>query len=618
MLLKAGCRLPIEGVDVPLGEQGKPSVKTKDESGLAMDLDTQVFKAIGTGDLDALSALAGDNPSIVTARNEFGSWLHWASGKRQLPIVKYLVENGADVNLVGGLTSAGPIADAVSGGNIEIVKFLLSHGAVLDVSSTDRNALFWAISYDRVDIAELLLEAGIDPHVIYRSVTGKLKNALSYAQERGRKDIERLLLGVVCRLPIEGVDVPLGEQGKPSTRTEQESRADMDLSKQVFKAISDGDLNALSSLVRTDRSLITARNAYGSWLHRACEEGQFSIVKYLVESGADVNLRGGTSDAGPIQDAIFGGNIEVIKLLLSNGAVLDVSTPNRNSLFRAVSTDRVDIAELLLEAGIDPHVIYRSVTGKLKNALSYAQERGRKEIERILLDAGCRLPVEGVDVPLGEQGKPSAETELKGSHEEIIKHLRAIVGPVDSNALQEIVPVSDDFQIVVHTSPPNDLHPYLTIFTTGMSDRAMTVPKGKEDFKYAELVMFLPADWPHPKSMKRDSIWPVEWMRKIAYYPYLNDTWLGGPATIISSAEPPEPLGPNTSQTCLLLVADFSDIKPLAIGSDKTVRFFTVIPIYTEERDLEKKHGIARLLQSLKQGGVTAVVDPGRASVVNR
>jgi len=584
-----------------------------------MDLSKQVFKAISDGNLDALSALVRIDSSLVAVRNAYGSWLHRACSEGQLPIVKFLVENGADVNLCGGKTSdTGPISDAIFGGNIEIVKFLLSHGAVLDVSTPNRNALFSAISNDRVDIVEILLHAGIDPHVIYRSVTGKLKNALSYAQERGEKDIERLLLGVGCRLPIEGVDKPLGEQQKTRAMPEQESRVAMDLTKRVFKAIGDGDLDALSALAHSNPSLVTAPNDFGSWLHWASKKGQLAIVKYLVENGADVNLRGGIADAGPIQGAIFGGNIEVVRFLLAHGAILEVSTPDRNALFWAISNGRVDIAELLLHVGIDPQVIYRSVTGKLKNALSYAQERGEKDIERFLLGVGCRLPIEGVDVPLGEQGKTIANTTQESDHKKILEHLRPVIGPIDSHSLQEIVPVTGEFQIAVHTSPPNDQHPYLTIFTTGMSDRAMTVPKGKEEFKYAELVMFLPADWLHPKSMKGDSFWPVEWLRKIAYYPYLNDTWLGGPATIISSSEPPEPLGPNTSQTCLLLVADFSDIKPLAIRSDKTVRFFTVIPIYTEERDLEKKHGIAKLIHSLKQAGVTTVVDPGRASVVTR
>ena len=174
---------------------------------------------------------------------------------------------------------------------------------------------------------------------------------------------------------------------------------------------------------------------------------------------------------------------------------------------------------------------------------SYAQERGRKEIEPLLLAADCRLPVEGVNTPLGELGlgKPRTKTKQERDHEEIIEHLGTTIGPVDSNSLQEIVPVSDDYQIAVHTSPPNGRHPYLTIFTTGMSDRAMTVPKGKEGFRYAELVMFLPARLAAPEVDESRLVWPVEWLRKIAYYLYLNDTWLGGPATIISSAEPPEP-----------------------------------------------------------------------------
>ena len=71
----------------------------------------------------------------------------------------------------------------------------------------------------------------------------------------------------------------------------------------ILEAIESGDLEAFKGLVGQDATLRNGRNAFGSWLHCACSEGQLALVKYLVENGADINLRGGTGDAGPIDFA---------------------------------------------------------------------------------------------------------------------------------------------------------------------------------------------------------------------------------------------------------------------------------------------------------------------------
>ena len=113
----------------------------------------------------------------------------------------------------------------------------------------------------------------------------------------------------------------------------------------------------------------------------------------------------------------------------------------------------------------------------------------------------------------------------------------------------------------------------------------------------------------------KDVFWPFEWLRKAAYYPHLNDTWLGGSMTIISSDDPPVPLGPNTKQTCLLLLANLGDWGPLSVEGGKKVQIYTVVPIYTEERDFEIKNGILPLLQRLQESGFTSVVDVNRLNV---
>ncbi len=56
-----------------------------------------------------------------------------------------------------------------------------------------------------------------------------------------------------------------------------------------------------------------------------------------------------------------------------------------------------------------------------------------------------------------------------------------LFGPVDPLAQQEIVPVHDKVHVAINVIRPNDRHPCLTLFTTGMSDQAMNVPEGQEE-----------------------------------------------------------------------------------------------------------------------------------------
>jgi hypothetical protein len=193
--------------------------------------------------------------------------------------------------------------------------------------------------------------------------------------------------------------------------------------------------------------------------------------------------------------------------------------------------------------------------------------------------------------------------------------METVVGPIDPLSCQEIVPVHDKVHVSVHVIRPEESHQSLTLFTTGMSNVAMKVPPGEEDYRYAELVMNLPPTWPHPGEHSDDpaAFWPVQWLRQVAYYPHLHRTWLGGPLTIISSDEPPVPLGPKTKHTCLLLMAD-SPFPPLNVGKGKIVHMYAVHTLHTEERDYERKHGWKKFFALLAKNGVTNTVDPKRKS----
>ena len=193
-------------------------------------------------------------------------------------------------------------------------------------------------------------------------------------------------------------------------------------------------------------------------------------------------------------------------------------------------------------------------------------------------------------------------------------------GNVHSHAIHAIIPAEAGLNISINVIPPTASCPFITLFTTGLSDQAMNVPKGQDQFQYSELIMHLPPGWPLPQEdalQPQEWFWPFEWLAKLAYYPHLHNTWLGGATAIMAPEEKPRRLAPNTTLSCFMLLADFAECSPIIINDDRVVKLYTVIPIHTDEREFERKHGVIALLQKLQEEGYTAVVNIGRPSVID-
>ena len=140
---------------------------------------------------------------------------------------------------------------------------------------------------------------------------------------------------------------------------------------------------------------------------------------------------------------------------------------------------------------------------------------GRQSIVNFLAGAGCRMPVEGVDIPVNEaevQAEMQATmvesvdewdedkiAEHSSDEQEIIVYVNQRFGPTDALALRKIVPVLEDVYVAIHVIRPTGQHPFMTLFTTGMSSRAMNVPAGQEAYSFGELLMHLPMTWLHPR-----------------------------------------------------------------------------------------------------------------------
>ncbi|WP_026522410.1 ankyrin repeat domain-containing protein [Butyrivibrio sp. VCB2001] len=152
----------------------------------------------------------------------------------------------------------------------------------------------------------------------------------------------------------------------------------------IRQIIKQGDLESLKDALEDNQELLNAETAFGTWLEVAAEFGQLDIVRYLIGRGIDVNKSCGIVEGGPINTTSFYGHLDVLKLLMENGAVPDVSTAEKNPLFAAVYNGHLDVVKFLVENGIDYKASYTVGSIDKCDACEYARQYGRKEIVEYL------------------------------------------------------------------------------------------------------------------------------------------------------------------------------------------------------------------------------------------
>lgn len=204
------------------------------------------------------------------------------------------------------------------------------------------------------------------------------------------------------------------------------------------------------------------------------------------------------------------------------------------------------------------------------------------------------------------------------SIEAISDHIEKHVGPIE-NVWHELI--SDLVHIDVHQIAPTDERPWWTLVTSGMSDIPMSAPEGAEDFRYTELMICLPKDWPMEEKEfdKDENYWPVYWLKYLARFPHQHETWLSWGHTI-PNGDPAEPIGPGTNMTGLILLQPMTvttDFWSLPIREDKTINFFAVFPLYDEEMELKLKKGAEEIEQLFEKNKITEILDPRRSPLSN-
>ncbi|XP_034942423.1 serine/threonine-protein phosphatase 6 regulatory ankyrin repeat subunit B-like [Chelonus insularis] len=260
-------------------------------------------------------------------RRELKTYLHLAVNSAATPIIKFILENGGDINLKDVSGNAALHLAAYSG-NLGITKLLIENRANVNLQDeSGKTALHIAINSVHYDLAQLLLENGADVNLGDASA----KTALHLAIKSNCLDIIKLL--IANRADVNRKDA--------SGKTVLHLAAELGCLP-VFELI----LHYTVDVNLQDESGNTA-------LHLAIISASIPIIEFLLENQADVNRK---DESGKIalHLAVKPECLPVFELILYYTVNVNLQDESRRTaLHLAIQSECLPIIELLLCNGMD-------------------------------------------------------------------------------------------------------------------------------------------------------------------------------------------------------------------------------------------------------------------------
>lgn len=315
--------------------------------------------------------VAWSNKADVNAKDKFGETVLMDAVGRSLNTVKYLVENGADMNaqvssgLFPGWTA---LMFAAHRESYESVKYLVSKGADINiVNGNGQNALMIALmeSYyasQRIAIAKHLIFKGININV--KDDEGK--TALMYATKRCWIDVVKLLVKKGADINAEDdegatalsyvsdcylVEKFLQSKGAKYGEGRKQMCSVDGKNIELLRAAAVGNASQLKESIKLGAD-VNAKTVYCNTVlmetirnSRKIVGGLGEIIELLVENGADVNAKDNEGKTA----LMYARSLEVVKYLLSKGA--DINAKDNNGKSVLDYTRSGEVAEFLISNG---------------------------------------------------------------------------------------------------------------------------------------------------------------------------------------------------------------------------------------------------------------------------
>ena len=350
----------------------------------------EMFCACIRGDLERVRRLLRKDPSLVNCQHAYRRPLHFAVRENQIEVAAYLLEHGADplsfvlfdslvdicrdrgyaalqqlletrVSEMQGASPRGePVAEAIRKRELDDMRRLLDADPELLRAGDGRSnqPFHWAVMTRQLDVIDELLARGADINAPRFDGARPIQLANGDYHFRGWRDVPK--------------DWPISPREVISHLRSRGADCDICTASHI------GDLERVRELLRNDPSLANRTAEYVSYyvgsgapLKNAASAGHVEIVRLLLESGADPNLReeGIAPQGHALYAAAANGHHEIAKLLLEHGAFPNPEVESSaDALSRAISNDDLAMIELLCGYGAARAVHLLAYDGDIQTA----------------------------------------------------------------------------------------------------------------------------------------------------------------------------------------------------------------------------------------------------------
>ncbi|HKF48380.1 MAG TPA: ankyrin repeat domain-containing protein [Terracidiphilus sp.] len=336
-------------------------VKTLEAAGAAAEAGAALRDAAGRGDLARINALLDAHPELIDERGGEGvrTPLHHAVFGNSEASVKLLLERGANPNVRCEGDNAYPLHFALEKHRFPIIRLLVEHGAdtVGEGDYHELGVIGWATAWDYIqadpEIVAYLLAHGAQ-HNIFSAVAVGDTESIRELVRRTPGDLEKRMNGTkMRRMPLHlavvkkqtGSLLTLLDLGANLESIDEARFTALDLAAldgdaglvqilldrgaqvRLPAAVALGRTRDIERLLREDPDALKPGCRWANLIVRAAERGTGEVVEILIRNGASVNVHDSpqtsidsTSGYTPLHGAAWYGNLSAIDVLMKHGA----------------------------------------------------------------------------------------------------------------------------------------------------------------------------------------------------------------------------------------------------------------------------------------------------------
>lgn len=397
----------------------------------------EIFDAIKNNDFGKVKDLIVKDTSLINLKDPTGNCpLHQAAIVGSVSITELLFSKGASINLINTQLNTS-LHLAIINGKDDVAKYLVEKGADLTIQNiVKKTPLHLTVRHNRKDITELLLKKGAVIDAI--DDMGRTPLGLA-ARETGNADIARYLIS-------KGADV--------NTR---DVLGWMPLNFAAWKGFN----GMIDLLLDRGADYDSTKVSNSRMLQFAASSGSFRLFKMVLGKGKNL-LSNSETNILIMRNAVSGGSTEIVNMLLAKNIPIknEANSFGWTPLHFAASKGHIQMIELLVKNGADLNS--RSLSGK--SAYNVAAEADQKEtLELIKKLGGSTMPQQFPELrgPYLGQQPPGNETQI---------FARDIVSGQTEGSNHSTISISPDGKEIYWEY-------YSQIWTTRLENSKWTIPE---------------------------------------------------------------------------------------------------------------------------------------------